>query len=266
MNELPTDQLLEAVIETARAAGSFALANKHRRHEVAVMCSHDVKLQLDIETQQIAEEAILAQYPDHTILGEEGQVEARADVYEWVIDPIDGTVNYTNDLLGWCTSVAVRLNGKTIAGCVYAPELDECYFASIDSPARCNGKPISPSSTATLAKALIHTGIARNFDDQSDNRAITFFQELSVQSQKVRICGAAAIDICNVARGRGDGFIETDLYLWDVAAAGLIAERAGATVETLRTNPNHGVRYLCSNGILHAPLKSIYTRIYGDSA
>lgn len=227
------------------------------------MLSHDVKLQMDIETQRIATEYILSRFPSHTILGEEGQTETQPDVYEWVIDPIDGTVNYSNDMLIWCTSIAVRLNGKTIAGCVYAPELGECYSASIHSPALCNGQPIAPSEKDQLNRACIHTGIERNIDDHTDDRAFRFLNELSLKVHKVRICGAAAIDICNVARGRGDGFIEKDLYLWDIAAAGLIAERAGATVETFAARPNYATGYICTNGKIHTQIKTIFENTYG---
>lgn len=262
MNLIPTELLLEAVIETARQTGNFARTNKHRRREVVQMMSHDVKLKMDIESQKVAEAHIIKRFPDHTILGEEGRTQTKKDVYEWVIDPIDGTVNYTNDMLIWCTSIAVRRNGKTIAGCVYAPELNECYYASTDSPALCNGDPITPSDKERLNEAYIHTGIERNINDHTDDRGVRFLHDLSIQVHKVRICGAAAIDICNVARGRGDGFIEADLYLWDVAAASLIAERAGAQSEILAHRPNYGLSYLCSNGKIHTPLKKAFQKIY----
>lgn len=262
MNELPTERLLEAVIETARKAGDFACKNKHRRNEVAVMLSHDVKLKMDIETQQVAEEHVLSLFPDHTILGEEGQTETKPDTYEWVIDPIDGTINYSNDMVIWCTSIAVRLNGKTLAGCVYAPELNECYSASIDTPALCNGEPISPSTRDKLEESYILTGIERNINDHTDDRVIRFLHELSTKVHKVRICGSAALDICNIARGRGDGFLEPGLYLWDVAAAGLIAERAGAKTEILGERPNYGLGYLCTNGKIHDSFKAIYKNTY----
>ena len=262
MAELPTELLLETVIEIARAAGDFAKQNKHRRNEVDVQLSHDVKLRMDVETQQLAEKLILERFPDHTILGEEGQTETRPDTYEWVVDPIDGTINYSNDMLFWCTSIAVRLNGKSIAGCVYAPELNECYSASIDSPALCNGQPITPSTKDKIEEAYVHTGIERNINDENDNRIINFLHTLSRTILKARIYGSAALDICNIARGRGDGFLEPGLYLWDIAAAGLIAERAGAQTEILGTRPNYGVSYLCTNGKIHDALKSIYQSTY----
>ena len=98
MKSVDLEILLKNAIEAAKFAGDFAKENKHRRAEVAVMLDHDVKLQMDIETQKRAESFILARFPEHTIHGEEGQTESKANVYEWNIDPIDGTVNYTNDM------------------------------------------------------------------------------------------------------------------------------------------------------------------------
>ncbi len=262
MNIVETEVLLETAISAAKFAGNFAKENKFRRQEVAQMLDHDVKLRMDIETQKMAESFILERFPDHTILGEEGQGESKADVYEWIIDPIDGTVNYTNDMLIWCTSIAVRLNGKILAGCVYAPELNECYYASVETPAFCNDVEIHPSSKSPLSAAYIHSGLERSSDPAVNRKAVEYLFALTTQTHKVRVCGAAALDICNVARGRGDGFIERGLYLWDVAAAGLIAERAGAIAETLENKPNYGVSFICTNGKIHADLKDLFLNYF----
>lgn len=245
-------QLLDVCVEAARTAGGHALKNIHRRGEIAQSFDHDVKLVMDSECQRIAEGVIHNHFPDHAILGEEGSI-AKEHAFEWVIDPIDGTINYTHGLSNWCCSIAVRCDSEILAGCIFIPVLNECYTAAIDGPALCNGIPIQPSSVPTLEKAILLTGLTKEIDE----RAISFFCEAACIMHKVRIMGAAAIDICHVACGRSDGYFEPGLYLWDVAAAGLIAERAGAVCTAWPRNEEHGLRYLCTNHHIHAAAREL---------
>ena len=119
-----------------------------------------MKLQLDLECQRRAEEVILGAYPDHAILGEEGGAGASDGRPVWVVDPIDGTVNFSHGLPYWCTSIAVQVAGRTLAGVVYAPDLREVYAASVEVPATCNGQPIAVSDTAELGGVLAYDMIA----------------------------------------------------------------------------------------------------------
>ena len=141
-------------VQAVRRGGAHALANKHRRNEIHEALDHDVKLELDLECQRIIETIIGNAFPTHRILGEEdtgATVTGTAD-YQWIIDPIDGTVNFSHDQLIWCCSVAVRRGETVLAGAVYAPELDLLFEASAESPALCNGTPIYPSTTSELPK------------------------------------------------------------------------------------------------------------------
>lgn len=248
--------MLELARETARATGRHALKNKHRRSEVHKRLAHDVKLRMDLECEEVARETISAHFPRHAFLGEESANRSAEAGYEWIVDPIDGTINYANDMLVWCTSVAVRHKGETLAGCVFAPELEECYTATRDGAALCNGRAIRPSDTSDLQKSFIFGGLTKTLDPESDSFAL--FKQISLGTHRSRISGSSSLDICNVARGRGDGQLELDLFLWDVAAAALIAERAGATAEILRRWGQFGVSFLCTNGLIHEPLKKIY--------
>jgi myo-inositol-1(or 4)-monophosphatase len=260
MQEPDLDQLLAAAVEVARTAGRFALDNKHRRKETLQLLEHDIKLKMDVETQQRAEQTLARIFPDHAVLGEEGSSPQQDAEFEWIIDPIDGTLNYSNDLLIWCSSIAVRHRGKVLAGCVYAPEIDECYTAHADGAARCNGEPIQPSGVARLSEAFLFTGLTKTL--HREDPAMRLFEEIALACHRNRICGSAALDLCNVARGRGDGFIEADIYIWDTAAAGLVAERAGARTEVLENWSEHGQRYLCTNGRIHEELKQLYQKVY----
>ncbi|MDD3276932.1 MAG: hypothetical protein PHP93_07790, partial [Kiritimatiellales bacterium] len=253
-------QLLELCVEAARAAGLHALNNPHRREEVAQSFDHDVKLVMDSECQRVAESVIHSHFPDHAILGEEGSIAkaCHADsvdhAFEWIIDPIDGTANYARGLPTWCCSVAVRRDpansgagSEILAGCVFVPVLNECYTATIDGPALCNGEPIHASEIPTLGKATFFAGLTKDID----SRAIDFFTDIAPRASKLRIIGSAAIDVCHVACGRSDGYFEAGLYLWDIAAAGLIADRAGAICTAYPRDEAHGLRFLCTNPHIH---------------
>jgi myo-inositol-1(or 4)-monophosphatase len=259
MKDIPLSHLLETAICAAETAGKHALENKARRTETSEVFNHDVKLVLDMECQRIAEDVILSEFPDHGILGEEEAQPNHATAYEWIIDPIDGTVNYTHDFPYWCCSVAVRHHDKMLAGCVYAPEFGDRYTAHIEEPAKCNGEPIQVSDTKDLDKALIFTGLSRHMESARDP-LFDMFRTLALNTQKVRITGSAALDLCHVAGGSCNGYLETSIYLWDHAAAGLIARQAGAVLSLYPDkNEPHGVTVLCANENLIDDLRDIYT-------
>ena len=259
MEEIPLNHLLDTAICAAETAGKHALVNKDRRTETNEMFKHDIKLVLDVECQRIAEEVIATAFPDHGILGEEDAQPNTTTAYEWIIDPIDGTMNFTHGFPYWCCSIAVRHHDQILAGCVYAPEFDTYYTAHIEEPAKCNGEPIRVSGTETLDKAMIFTGLSKHMET-SDEPHFEMFRTLALNTQKVRITGSAALDLCHVAAGSCDGFFENGIYLWDHAAAGLIAEQAGAVLSLYpEENELHGVTVLCANPNLIDGLRGIYS-------
>jgi len=261
-------RLLETAIAAATAGGTHAMNNRHRRGEVVQAYAHDVKLVLDVECQRVVEALIAERFPGHTFLGEEDQTELEgrrigenrtvpdADTLQWIVDPIDGTVNFASGLPVWCCSVAVRLGETVLAGAVYAPMLKALYTATIDGPAACNGEPIHVSDRRTLAEAVVMTGMDKNL--APDIPPLACLERIIAHCRKARIVGSAAVDLCWVAQGGADGYFEGSIYLWDIAAAGLIVRRAGGTTETLgpREEPNQ-MSFLATNGHIHAPLKAI---------
>jgi myo-inositol-1(or 4)-monophosphatase len=260
MTEISLTHLLDVAICAAEAAGNHALQNKDRRKEVTETFSHDMKLVLDAECQKIAEGVIAGEFPEHGILGEEDERPNSSTDYEWIIDPIDGTMNYTNGLPSWCCAVAVRLHDKVLAGCVFAPELGNYYTAHIEDVAKLNGQPIGVSETKHLQDSMVFTGLSKHRVSAREPH-FEMFNLLALNCQKVRIMGCAALDLCNVASGIGDGYFETSIYLWDYAAAGLIAEQAGAVLSIYpQKEIPHGATVMCTNKHLIDGLRAIYTK------
>jgi myo-inositol-1(or 4)-monophosphatase len=248
---IPT--LLAVARQAARSAGEHVLSQNSRRSDTDQVLRHDIKHKLDREAQEIATATILKTFPDHAILGEE-TAEAALPVSDvrWVIDPIDGTINFTHGLPLWCCSIAAQINETTVAGVVFAPELGLLFEAQADQPAFCNGQPLQVSTINRLDQALIHTGADK---DQTGLPSFRFLNRIAEVSQRPRLMGSAALDICWVAAGRTDGYFEPGVYLWDVAAASLILARAGGTGEILQQYAGHKMAFLATNGQLHHPLR-----------
>jgi len=251
---LPTPSALLAIASlAARRAGGHVLANLHRRDEADSLTRNDVKHRLDVEAQQAATAAILDACPDYPILGEETCDAPLPEApLRWVIDPIDGTVNFFHGSPWWCCSVAAQVGGRSVAGAVFAPELGWLFEATADGPALWNGRPLRVSDVDRTDLAMMHTGA-----DKADlgEHSFRFLRAVAAMAQRARITGAAAIDICLVAAGRADAFFESGIYLWDMAAAGLLVERAGGTCEILRAYGGYRMAFLASNGRLHAPIR-----------
>ncbi|MEI6147921.1 MAG: inositol monophosphatase family protein [bacterium] len=256
--DLTPSRLLEVAVAAARTAGTHALTNLDRRTDIAQGFAHDVKLKLDLECQTVAEQTLLSHFPSHAILGEETADDAtptRSSPYLWIIDPIDGTVNFSHGLPHWCCSVAVRHRGITMAGAVYAPALAELYTAAAGGPAECNGQRLRTSSVPRLDQALVMTGLDQKVNPRMKRFAL--FRAIADTVQKTRVMGAAALDICRVAKGQADGYFEAGIYTWDVAAAALILENAGGRSEILANPSPHQLLFLATNGHIHEELKSL---------
>jgi myo-inositol-1(or 4)-monophosphatase len=247
--------LLACAVEGVRRAAAHALANEHRRGEMVSSTQHDVKLALDHECQRVIEGVIRGAFPSHAILGEEGETEGDAGSILWIVDPIDGTVNFSHGIPYWCHSVAVQRDGRTVAAAVYAPVYRELFEAREDAAATLNGAPIRVSATPTLARSLMLTGLEKNFDQHS--QSVEVARAVAVSVQKMRLLGAAALDLCQIACGRADGFYESGLNIWDVAAAELICQQAGGRTLNLAQLTKTKFRYIASNGLIHDELLAL---------
>ena len=269
MQEPTNRELLEVAVQAAQTGGNHAKSNADRRSDVIQNYAHDVKLALDVECQTRIEEVILSHFPGHAILGEEdetsvngvtlgaGKQAGESAQYEWIVDPIDGTVNFSHGFPGWCCSIAVRKGEEVLAAAVFAPDMGHLYTATADGPALCNGEPIKVSDRESLAQSLVMTGIDKNLIP--DASPLEYFTKISFACQKTRVMGSAALDLCWVAAGWADGYFEGSIYIWDVAAAGLIVRQAGGIGEVVGVYdaPPHRMSYIASNGIIQAELKAL---------
>jgi myo-inositol-1(or 4)-monophosphatase len=227
--------MLETAIEAAAAAGKLLRKNFGGTLTVDEVTHHDIKLEIDKQAQQVITKVILADYPDHCILGEEGVTgNANADV-RWVVDPLDGTVNYFYGIPHYAVSVAAQIRKRdarateeeweTVAGVVLAPEVDELFASEKGAPAVLHGRRIQVSDRADLSEAILAIGFFKSAE--TINRSLEDFKHLVGRVRKVRIMGAAALDVVYVACGRFDAYIEYGIKLWDIAAGQLILENAG---------------------------------------
>ena len=259
----PSNTLLLAVaVQAARRAAHHAASHASRRHDANAIVRNDVKLKLDEECQAIAIHTILDAFPGHAILAEEdteegAELQARQSEYQWIVDPIDGTVNFFHGNSYWCTSVAVRRGGETLAGCVCAPDEGQLFEATLDGPALCNGEPIRVADTADISGAEVLTGADKSEDPS--RRPFRFFHAIAAIVQRPRICGAAALDLCNVARGAFDAYFEPGIFTWDIAAGDLILRRAGGTGLAMRRFGGHKLAYLgaCTDALRGILAKAI---------
>lgn len=204
----------------------------------------DVVTRADQETETYLIDEILRARPDDGILGEEGDGVASTSGLTWVIDPIDGTVNYLYDIPAWAVSVAV-VEGKpdpatwrTLAGCVVNPLAREVYAAAAGSGATLNDRLLALEPKSQLTSALVATGFAYAAERRLEQAAIAARVIGSVRD--LRRMGAASLDLCGVAAGRLDGYWETGLHPWDHAAGALIAREAGAVVSGLEAGSREG--------------------------
>jgi len=244
--EIPADELQKHAVLAARAGGSYAASRLDRRRDVIKLSHHDVKLQMDFETQEQIESYLRNVFPDHHLFGEESERHEVKSGYTWIVDPIDGTMNYFHGIPHWNCSVAVARDGRMVAGAVYAPMQDEMFTATLDGPALCNEAEIKVSDVSTLEESILITaGLARLYDQEE--KRLSSFLGLINQVSKFRILGAAALDLCYVACGRADALYEYRLNIWDTAAGGLIAERAGAWTRKFDEEDGNAAAYLVAN-------------------
>ncbi|MCH3917920.1 MAG: inositol monophosphatase [Spirochaetia bacterium] len=217
----------------------------------------DIVTEADEAVEKYIREAIGKRYPTHAIYGEEGGMTA-GDDYRWVIDPIDGTVSFFHGQFHWAVSIALQYKGQTIVGIVTCPAYGLSFFAMKGSGATMNGKPISPSTVALLSQAVACTGFCCIRSGWKEN-GLPLFDRMAPKVQGIRRLGSIATDISFVACGKLDVCWEMNVNLYDVAAALLIAEEAGAKVTDMSGKTEHLPNFpLVSNGLLHGQVLEVF--------
>lgn len=223
-------EFLDTAIIAARAAGALLRDNFGGTPDVNEFHDHDIKLELDVRTQALITEHLLGAFPNHALYGEEGIAGNQASEWQWIVDPLDGTVNYFYGLPHFCVSIALRRAGEIQLGVIYDPMREELWSVTKDGPATLNGKPIAVSPRTELKDAVLSIGFAKS--KTTIAAGLPLVEKFVGRVRKVRLMGSAALDLAYVATGRLDAYIESSVSLWDVAAGKLLVERAGGRYES----------------------------------
>ncbi|SEG12245.1 myo-inositol-1(or 4)-monophosphatase [Thermomonospora echinospora] len=236
------EELLELALETAREAGRMLVDKRPVQGPAVVQTKSsptDVVTQMDRAAEQLIVERIRAARPADAVLGEESGASAGASGVRWVIDPIDGTVNYLYDLPDWSVSIAAEIDGRSVAGVVEIPRRGETCFAVRGGGARmrtAHGERVLRCNTdVPLNRTLVATGFG--YEAQRRAHQAQVLTGVLPRVRDIRRGGACSVDLCTLAAGRVDAYYERGVQAWDVAAGALIVEEAGGLVGGLHGAP-----------------------------
>ena len=255
-----SESFLPAMSAIAREAGALLVHYFHQHLKIEYKGDADLVTAADRAAEVLIRERIREQWPTHDVLGEEQGLSDQGSEYRWYVDPLDGTTNFAHGYPVFCVSLGLEYKGRVIAAAVYDPTRDELFSAEQGRGAQLNGEAIHASKTAALKECLLATGFPSHKRHKNPN--IYFYHQITLHSHGVRRAGSAALDLCNVASGRFDGFWEFNLNPWDTAAGVLIVEEAGGRVTRFDGAPFeiNSSETLASNGLIHDAL----LREFGD--
>lgn len=245
-------ELLKLAESVARAAGSHLMNRPSSFTFTEKSSVVDFATQMDQQSEELIVKQLLAARADDGIIAEEGAAKPSKSGITWVIDPLDGTVNYLYGLPGWNVSIAAKDEDGVLVGVVYAPSINGFWSAIRGEGAKYNGNKIKCNDPVTLDKSLLATGFAYDLNlrvSQGDTMA-----KLLPKIRDLRRNGAAAVDLCYVAMGAIDGYFEGSLKEWDYAAGGLIATEAGAVISGRGGRAADSDLVVCAGPALHAQL------------
>lgn len=243
---------LEAAIEAARIAGGIQMEYLAKPHQVTLKGLANLVTEVDVLCEKAIIDSIQARYPDHSFLAEEGGETRPGADQVWIIDPVDGTTNYAHGYHRFCVSIGLAIKGEVVAGAVYGPVADEMFTATRGGGAWLNNERIAVSEVGKVEDALICTGFSYDRGRRL-GRDLDFYHKMLPAAQSLRRDGCAALDLCDVACGRFDGFWELNLNAWDVAAGSLLIEEAGGRWSGIkgRAVDLFAMEFLGSNGNIH---------------
>jgi myo-inositol-1(or 4)-monophosphatase len=257
-------------ILAARSVGGLMRRELHASKRANSTTQHDIKLELDVRSQKLIQKTLHSRFPEVALLGEEGIVGDPQAEYRWVVDPIDGTVNFAYTIPHACVSIALQRRARqsgpsvyedgyeTLVGVVYDPFCDELWTAVLGDSARLNGRTIHVSKRTKLREAIVAIGFAKS--KASLTATLPYFGKLVYRVRKIRMMGAAALALTYVGTGRFDGYIERGIRIWDIAAGGLIVECAGGEFWREAVDSNYTYRMVTSNGLLRKKLAVPWSR------
>jgi myo-inositol-1(or 4)-monophosphatase len=254
---------LATAVQAARDAGTLLKRHLRAPKKIQQVKAHDLKLELDVRCQDLITRILRRAFPEASLLGEEGAAGNLDTPWRWVVDPIDGTVNYAHQIPHACVSIALQhrlpsnasvahASYQTQLGVVFDPFCDELWTAIRNHPARLNGKVIQVSPRARLRESMVSLGFAKH--DANLKRMLPSFEQLVHRVRKLRVMGSAALDLVYVASGRLDAYVEAGVRLWDIAAGGLILECAGGKFCCQPIPGRHFYYVMATNGLIERSL------------
>jgi myo-inositol-1(or 4)-monophosphatase len=253
--------------EIAREAGALLMDYFHQHLKIEYKGDADLVTAADRAAEALIRDRIRARWPGHDVLGEEQGLNDQGSDYRWYVDPLDGTTNFAHGYPVFCVSMGLekRLSAgeaSRVAAVIYDPTRDELFTAEQGKGAWLNGEAIHVSKTPTLKESLLATGFPSHKRHKNPN--IFFYHQITLRTHGVRRAGSAALDLCNVASGRYDGFWEFNLNPWDTAAGVLIVEEAGGRVTRFDGSPFelNSRETVASNGLLHEALLAEFQEIF----
>ena len=220
---------LELATHAAHEAGKLLRENFGLDPAVDEATHHDIKLALDKQSQELITDILLGARPGDALYGEEGLAGNQQSERQWIVDPIDGTVNYFYGIPHFCVSIALRVAGEIVIGVIHDPMVGETWSVEKGLPAMLNGKPVSASNREVFEQSILFVGCGK--DEEALRTGIERFRRASLRARKMRMMGSAALGMAYIACGRLDAYIESRISLWDIAAGQLLLETAGGKVE-----------------------------------
>jgi len=266
------DSFLPAMSAIAREAGALLMHYFHQHIKIEYKGEADLVTAADRAAEALIRDRIRAQWPTHDVLGEEQGLSDRGSDYRWYVDPLDGTTNFAHGYPVFCVSMGLEYQkldqrsagqpASRIAAVIYDPTRNELFTAEQGRGAWLNGEAIHVSKTPALKESLLATGFPSHKRHKNPN--IFFYHQITLHTHGVRRAGSAALDLCNVASGRYDGFWEFNLNPWDTAAGVLIVEEAGGKVTRFDGSPFelNSRETVASNGLLHDALLAEFQEIF----
>lgn len=253
---------LKLMKDVARGAGAIQLKHLGHAGKIEYKGVANIVTAVDKECEAFIVSEFHKHFPDYDVLAEEGSGNRSKSEYRWIIDPLDGTVNYAHGFPVFCVSIALERDGHLIAGVIYDPNRDELFSAAIGCGAFMNDSPIGVSKWKAVSESLLATGFAYNLHEGERRDNMDHFSNFVHASQALRRPGSAAIDLAWVACGRLDGFWELFLKPWDMAAGVVLIREAGGMVTSFKGGEFdlYGVEILVSNGNIHREMMEILNR------
>ncbi len=219
---------LSTAIAAAEAAGALLRENFETDLLVNAHEAHDIKLDLDVRSQELITRILLDAFPEHALYGEEGISGNQDAEYQWIVDPIDGTVNYFYGIPHFCISIALRRRQELLLGVILDPMRRELWTVEHDGSPMLNGRRIQVSPRTRISDAILTVGFSKS--STTIDAGLPLLEKMVHTARKCRMMGSAALDLAYVATGRLDAYIEQGVSLWDIAAGMLLIERAGGKV------------------------------------